>query len=176
MGIGWPIGNENLTERRSNNNISSPFGPRGSDYHLGFDINQNNGFPLLAVSAGTVLTVTTVLNEEKTAPAQGYHITIRSNLRDPVTQEFLLFTYMHMLERPTLAAGDPVSRGDMVGRVGSTGNSTGPHLHFEVSNSGSLWGPGDNGWNRVTRRVNPVFFYPQGSFTGNTTIWDERRP
>jgi murein DD-endopeptidase MepM/ murein hydrolase activator NlpD len=172
MGIGWPLGNEDLTERRSLRNISSAFGPRSGVYHIGIDINQCDGVPLLAVTSGVVEYVS-----RDRGSTQGYTISIRSNLhKDPVTEKYLIFTYMHMQNAPTFIENDPVSKGAMVGRAGNTGSdSSGPHLHFEVSNSGDVWEPGNTGFSRVTRRVNPVLFYPAGSFTGTTTIWDERR-
>jgi len=179
MGIGWPLGNENNTENRNWNNITSRFGPRWGTYHLGIDIAQSNisGVPLLAVIDGTVAGVT--LNG---TASQGYHISILSNnLIDPATGLRLIFTYMHMQGPPTLLVNDPVTRGARVGRVGNSGSSTNYHLHFEVTNSGSIWGP-DGGatgslrnWHRVTRRINPIFFFPQGSFAGDTSVWTEVR-
>gem|GEM_PF-2225769 len=180
MGIGWPLGNENNTENRNWNNITSRFGPRWGTYHLGIDIAQPNiaGVPLLAVIDGTVAGITT-----NPSAGQGYHISIRSNnLVDPATGAHLIFTYMHMQDRPTLLVNDPVTRGARVGRVGTTGTSTGDHMHFEVTNSGDVWGPTGGApsgplrdWHRVTRRINPIFFFPQGSFTGATSVWDEVR-
>ena len=177
MGIGWPLGNEDDTERRSFNRISSAFGPRSSGLHLGFDMNRLNdntpidGIPLLAVTGGVVVDV-----NRDSSKGQGYSISIRSDtLRDPATSNLLIFTYMHMRDAPTLKIDDTVSKGQRIGRVGNTGTSTGPHLHFEVSNSGSVWGPGSDSWDRVTRRINPLFFYPAGSFVDNTNIWDEVR-
>jgi murein DD-endopeptidase MepM/ murein hydrolase activator NlpD len=49
----------------------------------------------------------------------------------------VLSCYGHLLER-TVAVGQPVRRGEVVGRVGSTGLSSGPHLHWELSVAGVL--------------------------------------
>lgn len=50
--------------------------------------------------------------------------------------------YMHMLHNPTIQVGRLVSRGTRIGTVGSSGNSTGPHLHWQLfsANSADDWG------------------------------------
>ena len=71
--------------------------------------------------------------------------------------------------------GVQVAKGQQLGTTGNSGNSSGYHLHFECSNSGEVWGgSGENRFKyRMRNRINPMYFYPTGSFTGNTDPWDE---
>ena len=195
MGIGWPLGYVANTERRSLNNISTWYGRSGhaSGLHLGIDITDPAGAglimgaPILAVTAGIV-----VDNQDWAGGVgSGFRIAIESidcpvtgtpRLIDPETDEPLIFTHMHLQARPAPGVGTTVTRGQVIGHVGNSGaeRTSSGHLHFEVSNSGYVWLPQGNGvpsidWHRITRRVNPVFFYPEGSFVGNTAIWNERR-
>jgi len=169
MDIGWPLGHEDLTENRGLNNISSGYGFRTHpitgailSFHTGFDINQNNGAPILAVTSGYVIDIS--------GGGQGFAISIRSDtLYDPMTGNPLIFSFWHMRSAPStlgLRNDDRVERGDRIGYVGNTGASTGPHLHFDVSNHTSPWGPDRN-------RINPIFFYPVSSFTGDIEIREE---
>lgn len=104
--------------------ISSAFGwrihPISSDYrfHAGTDLAAPMGTPVLAAYAGQVA-IANVLG--------GYGLTVALD-HAKGTQQTL---YAHLSE-VFVKPGDTVKPGDVIGRVGSTGNSTGPHLHFEL--------------------------------------------
>lgn len=59
--------------------------------------------------------------------------------------------YIHRLSAPTLTSGQQVKKGDRIGTIGSTGNSTGPHLHFGlfVGNDARM-APGVKGWTSIS--------------------------
>jgi murein DD-endopeptidase MepM/ murein hydrolase activator NlpD len=87
--------------------------------HMGIDLPRPYGTPIHAAAAGTVVFV----GYEK--GGAGWYLKIRHSAS--------LFTvYMHQRVRPPLAVGTHVSAGRVIGYVGSTGDSTGNHLHFEV--------------------------------------------
>ena len=88
--------------------------------HLGVDVGGLLGDPLFAVADGTVETV--VYNTSK--ESWGTNIVIRQ-------QDGNQTRYAH-LSSVAVKIGASVARGDIIGAVGSTGFSTGPHLHFEV--------------------------------------------
>ncbi|MEW5783528.1 MAG: peptidoglycan DD-metalloendopeptidase family protein [Bacillota bacterium] len=109
--------------------ISSRFGPRSFDgYHWGLDIaptyayNYPNG--ILAAADGVVEFSGAQYNSS--GGYAGYGIYIRINHGGGIYT-----VYGHMSAR-LVNKGDHVVKGQRIGRVGSTGNSTGPHLHFEV--------------------------------------------
>lgn len=72
--------------------------------------------------------------------------------------------FMHMKHPYFFSQGTRVEKGDHVGFVGNTGNSTGPHLHFSV-----FYGGGDNYWAGNGSCINPQRFYPNIPFTGETS-------
>lgn len=90
--------------------------------HDGLDIRAPAGTPLLAVAAGRV---NRIINNDTC----GYGLAI-----DHTDSEVGAFStkYCHMQALPQLQAGATVKAGDVVGKCGSTGESTGPHLHFEL--------------------------------------------
>jgi murein DD-endopeptidase MepM/ murein hydrolase activator NlpD len=103
--------------------ISSAFGWRihpitGTQrFHTGTDLAAPMGTPVLAAYAGQVA-IADFLN--------GYGLTVTLS-HNKGTQETL---YAHLSEI-FVQPGELVKQGEVIGRVGSTGNSTGPHLHFE---------------------------------------------
>lgn len=90
----------------------------GSRRHTGTDINAPEGTDLLAVRDGVIL-------DAGTADKAGNYIAL---LGDDGVQ----YHYYHMIEPTDLKPGDKVVRGDVVGHVGNTGNSTANHLHFTI--------------------------------------------
>ncbi|MFC6346942.1 murein hydrolase activator EnvC family protein [Vagococcus carniphilus] len=104
--------------------ITSPFGgradPTGSagTFHDGLDMAAPGGTPIMASRAGTVV-------ESSFHPSAGNHVIIQHD------NGYYTY-YMHMRE-PGVASGKSVSAGEVIGLVGTTGNSTGDHLHFGVA-------------------------------------------
>lgn len=107
--------------------VSSGFGPRtpprtpngrGSSNHEGIDLSAPSGTPIFAAGPGTV-------EVAEMRGGYGYAVYIRHD-NGYVTR------YGHMLEPPSVRAGQRVEGGQQIGKVGSTGRSSGPHLHFEV--------------------------------------------
>lgn len=101
--------------------VTSRYGAREetevvSANHAGIDIGANTGTPIYAAMDGTV----TVSSEEG---EYGKHIDIENGE--------VLTRYAHC-SKLLVKEGQKVNQGDKIAEVGSTGNSTGPHLHFEI--------------------------------------------
>ena len=120
---GWPV---------SGGEISSFFGLRadpfggGSDYHPGIDIAVDYGTPIKASSTGTV---------EEAQWNGGYGRFVSIDHGNGITT-----CYGHM-SAIAVQPGQTVRRGDVIGYAGSSGYSTGPHVHFEVRQNGSPVNP-----------------------------------
>ncbi len=101
--------------------LTAHFGQSGhrwsSGQHTGLDFAASSGTPVLAADSGTVV-------QAEWEGAYGQVITIRHD-------NGLRTKYAH-LSSMGVSTGDKVERGQSIGQVGSTGNSSGPHLHFEV--------------------------------------------
>ncbi len=98
-------------------NISSPFGQRGRRFHTGADMPATRGTPVVAVMDGRVLAA---------RYEGGFGNTISIEHRDG-----FLSRYAHNSTH-FVKPGDYVKKGQIIALVGSTGNSTGNHLHFEI--------------------------------------------
>ncbi|MGB9820802.1 MAG: LysM peptidoglycan-binding domain-containing protein [Pseudothermotoga sp.] len=102
--------------------ISSPYGWRvhpvtkQMSFHSGLDIAAPEGTPIFSSTSGTV---------SFTGEKSGYGLMVEVKSGNNIIR------YGH-LSKITVYVGQRVERGTLVGRVGSTGVSTGPHLHFEV--------------------------------------------
>lgn len=109
----WPVAGE----------VTSGFGERknplgaGNDFHPGVDIAGEEGTPIAAAAAGRVVSA---------GPDGGYGNLIVVDDGNGVTTRYGHCSQIYA------RVGDAVAPGQTIGAVGSTGRSTGPHLHFEV--------------------------------------------
>ena len=109
--------------------ISSRFGARSSirsSAHTGLDIATSTGTPVLAAASGTV-----TFSGRKGSYGNLLVITHSNGVQ----------TYYGHCSKLYVSAGTTVTQGQTVAAVGSTGNSTGPHLHFEVRVNGVAYNP-----------------------------------
>lgn len=120
--------------------LGSPTSPFGQRYHPilrtwrlhnGIDIGNRAGEPILAAESGTVTTV--ARDSSSGLYVKIDHGTVAGTPRVGTG-------YLHMAST-TLSRGQWVARGQVIGYVGSTGLSTGPHLHFIVYESGTPVNP-----------------------------------
>ena len=102
-----------------------------SEYHRGVDFTPGAGAPIHAIANG-------VVSDSRHAGELGVHVTIRH----VVDGENIRSVYAHMLSGSvTVNVGQPVERGQTIGLVGSTGESTGPHLHLAMYRDNDLIDP-----------------------------------
>ncbi len=111
-GLVWPVSGP----------VTSPFGWRWGRMHEGIDIGVSYGTPIHAAASGTVIYC---------GWESGYgNLTVLDHGGNLAT------AYGHQ-SSIAVSCGQHVTQGDVIGYVGSTGHSTGPHLHFEVRVNGS---------------------------------------
>ncbi|HPS57013.1 MAG TPA: M23 family metallopeptidase [Spirochaetota bacterium] len=105
----WPI--------MSFDRLTSTFGKRWNTFHEGIDIPAGKGTPIAAAGSGRVIVARFMDN---------YGLTVWLEHRDNI-----ITRYCHASEI-LVKEGDIVTKGQVIANVGSTGNSTGNHLHFEL--------------------------------------------
>ena len=97
--------------------ITSPFGTRWGRMHEGIDIGAGYGYDVVAAAGGTVISA---------GWEGGYGKAVQ------ISHGGGLVTHYAHLSSIEVSNGQTVERGELIGLVGSTGNSEGPHLHFEI--------------------------------------------
>ena len=105
---------------------ANPFDGYSSDFHPGIDIADNYGAPVYASASGYV---------QRAGWYGGYGKYIK------ISHDYGYATAYGHLSSIEISSGDYVSKGQLIGYVGSTGYSTGPHLHFEVLHYGKQVNP-----------------------------------
>lgn len=123
--VQWPIA--------PSSDISSGFGWRVapcswgcSSDHQGVDFDPGYGTAIHVIADGVVV-------ESGSDGGLGQHVVVQHDIDGAIVQS----VYGHMIfGSQTVRVGDVVTRGQVIGDVGSTGASTGPHLHFEIRPGG----------------------------------------
>ena len=126
-----PVRNENLKHMASGFGYRTDPFTKARKMHEGMDFTAKTGTPIFATGDGVVA------RADNTVSGYGNHIVIRHG--------FGYETLYGHLSKYKSSAGQRVKRGDIIGYVGSTGRSEGPHLHYEVRKNGKV--------------VNPLNFY-----------------
>ncbi|MDD4569230.1 MAG: peptidoglycan DD-metalloendopeptidase family protein [Tepidanaerobacteraceae bacterium] len=108
--------------------ITSPFGRRGREFHTGIDIDQSKGAPVRASNAGTVTFA---------GWRGGYGNLVIINHGGGFE------TYYAHNSSISVSVGQQVEKSQQIAKVGSTGRSSGPHVHFEIRVNGSPVNPLD---------------------------------
>ena len=126
-----PVRNENLKRMVSGFGYRTDPFTKARKMHEGMDFTSKTGTPIYATGDGVVA------RADNTVSGFGNHIVIRHG--------FGYETLYAHLSKYKCRAGQRVKRGDIIGLVGSTGRSEGPHLHYEVHKNGKI--------------VNPLNFY-----------------
>ena len=118
-------------------NRPNPFGGGSTENHGGMDISAPSGTPIGSATSGTVYTAGWVSGFGNAVYIQG--------------DNGMKYIYGHMVKTPSVKTGQRVTAGQLIGYVGSTGRSTGPHLHFQVG----------TGWTK-SNSVDPVPYLNTG--------------
>lgn len=135
-----------MFQRPASGRLTQGWGPAsgayGYTFHNGLDIAAAVGTPIYAAQTGTVTTA-------GWGGAYGNHVIITHVLNGQVWTT----VYAH-LSSVSVSAGQRVSQGQNIGGMGSTGNSSGSHLHFEIHRGGYSYSSSSAG-----NTVNPASFF-----------------
>lgn len=123
--LGWPVpSSHRITSYYGIRN--NPFGGSGLEFHTGVDIAAAAGSPIVAADSGTII---------HTAYTGSYGNLVK------LQHDSGIVTYYAHCSAFVAHVGQRVNRGDVIALIGTTGNSTGPHLHFEVRINGAHTDP-----------------------------------
>lgn len=101
--------------------ITSTYGPRWGSIHYGLDIANSIGTPIVSVMDGVVIS---------SGPASGFGLWVR------VRHDNGIITVYGHINETLVYVGQRVAAGEQIATIGNRGQSTGPHLHFEVHKNG----------------------------------------
>ncbi len=104
----------------------NPFGKKKSEHHNGLDLSARAGSPIYAMLPGEVAHI-------------GYDLSSGNYIK--LRHGNFTVNYCHLIRKPNIPIGSKVFPGQPVAHVGSTGRSTGPHLHITLKRNGRVIDP-----------------------------------
>lgn len=141
--------------------------------HQGYDLGAPAYSEVRSLCTGKVVIVRGVNDGDGT---MGNSVCIEET-GQPVGATVRTHRYMHFAEYPSVALGDIVEQGTLLGYVGQTGQADGNHLHYDVT-TGGPWGPKIDAWDQYNHSSEPAGWTPQaitdasGSPWGTSLSWD----
>ena len=191
----WPIGSESTTEVGSKSFakdepvptiITSKFGYRSDPFtgvktfHSGIDISGSFGngvVNIIAAKDGIVVyptkndTSSCQVSTSQSSCGGGYGNYVIIQHSDG---NYSLYAHLHA-DTITVQAGDSVEQGQVIGKMGSSGNSTGTHLHFEIREGQNLYSSTVDALSYVSLE-NPRFVSSGGEFLTWLNSWEGHSP
>jgi murein DD-endopeptidase MepM/ murein hydrolase activator NlpD len=149
--VNWPLANYRYGD----------FFPDTDIVHTGIDIDATRGTPVIAAGSGRVVWAGFGLYKGANATDDPYGLAVAIKHNFGYNGRYLYTIYAHM-DRVDVQVDQKVETGDPLGIVGNTGNTTGPHLHFEVrvetnsffvTRNPELWLAPPQGWGVLVGRL-----------------------
>ncbi|KAA6446987.1 M23 family metallopeptidase [Bacillus swezeyi] len=135
-----PVSNDTMFTLPAKGRVSSGFGGRWGSMHYGIDIAGKGKIPVVAAADG-------IVSRSYRSDSYGHVIFIKHSIKGKSYET----VYAHLASR-AVRQGTIVKRGQFIGYMGSTGHSTGQHLHFEVH---------EGSWNySKSNAKNPALYLP----------------
>ena len=132
----------------SQTKITTAYGSAGYVGHTGVDFACASGSKVVAAESGTVIISTDLKNSDGSYRSYGRYIVIAHDKKDSAGN-FVFTLYAHNSSR-VVSEGQYVKKGQLIAYSGSTGNSSGPHCHFEVRTPSAAYDD----------CVNPTYYLP----------------
>ncbi len=148
--------------------ISSGYRTVNRPSHKGIDIiSSSSSYPINGAEIKNIFGGTVVVSKAVTYNSDGNivndnngagnYVVVQLNAKYSGTNNYIVVRYLHMLRAPYWSVNEAISKGDCVGYVGSTGDSSGPHLHIDINASGE-------NYTTLENSVNPILFFPNIAF------------
>lgn len=138
----------------------------GYSGHKGYDFGAPAYSEVRSTCTGKVVVVRGIYDGDG---SMGNSVCIEE-LGQPDGDSVRTHRYMHFVQYPEVELGDIVEQGTLLGYVGTTGESSGNHLHYDVT-TGGPWGPRIDAWDQFNHSSEPPGWTPQEITNASGSAW-----